>query len=135
MRTSFLVTMPTSIPTISSETLVLLMPSSTERMASAEPKTSVLMMSLSTLACVAAMLANSCSTETSFGTAAAVVMTCLRRNCSSSASFSASRLFFTALNVAPLSGVPDQPMTRTGVPGGASLRFSPLSSNIARTLA
>jgi hypothetical protein len=67
--------------------------------------------------------------------AAAVVAAFLMRSCSSSAIFSASRAFLTTLKPAPLSGVPDQPMTRTGVAGGASLRFLPWSSNIARTLA
>jgi hypothetical protein len=93
MSTSFFVTRPTSVETISSETFVLLMPSRMVRIASVEPKTSVLMSSLTTLAVVAAMLAKSCSTETSFGAASDVVVV-LRMRCSaSSASFSASRAF------------------------------------------
>ena len=133
MRTSFFVTSPTSAETISSCTFVLLIPSRICRTASAEPKTSALMMSLSTRCWVAAMLAKSCSTDTSRGASTAPDF--FRRWPSSSARFSASRADFTAWKIAPLSGVPDQPMTRAGVPGGASLTGLPWSLKSARTLA
>ena len=134
MSTSFLVTRPTSVETISSSTLVVFMPSSTWRTASVEPKTSVLMMTLSTFDWFAAMSAKSWSTDTFLGTEAAEVSSFLMRFCSSSARSSAARAFLATLNWAPLSGAPDQPMTRTGMEGGASLMLAPLSSNIARTL-
>ena len=94
------------------------------------------MMTLSTFCWVAAMLAKRCSTEMSFGAESTVVSAFFTRCASSSARFSASRAFFAARsNAAPLSGVPDQPMTRTGIDGGASLIGRPWSSNSARTLA
>ena len=73
----------------------------------------------------AAMLAKRLSTETSFGAAATVPATLRIACCASSARSSASRAFLTVLNSAPLSGAPDQPITRTGVDGGASLMFLP----------
>ena len=47
------------------------------------------------------------------------------RSSASSASFSASRAFLAETNFAPESGEPDQPITRTGMAGGASLRLLP----------